>query len=440
MPRFSVWIALGLLSIPLLGSADDWPQWQGPMRDGIWRETGIIRDFSAGEPKVTWRAEVAGGYSGPAISEGRVFLTDYVREEGDAVPNSDARNVLKGIERILCFDEMTGKLIWKHEYSRGYNISYPAGPRATPTVDGDHVYTLGAEGDLICLRVTNGEVIWSSNLAEEYNTKTPIWGYAAHPLIVGTKLICLAGGKGSAAVALDKTTGQEIWRALTTKDIGYSPPTIIEAGGVSQLLIWHSESLNSLNPKNGELYWSEALKPDYQMSIAPPLLSKDVLYVAAIKNKSMALRLDADRPAATLMWKGGTRAGVAPSHCPVVADSVDPDYVYGVDRGGLRCIKLSDGKHQWETFDLMANKRSSSAGTIFITQNGDRFFLFSETGQLSIAKLSPIKFEEIGRSEPLLEPTHNSGRRRVVWSAPAYANKAMFVRNDKELIRVSLAE
>ena len=105
MPRFSVWIALGLLSIPLLGSADDWPQWQGPMRDGIWRETGIIRDFSAGEPKVTWRAEVAGGYSGPAISEGRVFLTDYVREEGDAVPNSDARNVLKGIERILCFDE-----------------------------------------------------------------------------------------------------------------------------------------------------------------------------------------------------------------------------------------------------------------------------------------------------------------------------------------------
>ena len=126
--------------------ADDWPQWQGPKRDGVWREGGIISDFSAGAPKVTWRAKVAGGYSGPAVAHGRVILTDYVRQQGDSSPSPNVRNQLLGTERVLCFDEQSGDLIWKHEYQRPYNISYAAGPRATPLVDGDRVYVLGAEG------------------------------------------------------------------------------------------------------------------------------------------------------------------------------------------------------------------------------------------------------------------------------------------------------
>jgi len=237
----------------------------------------------------------------------------------------------------------------------------------------------------------------------------------------------------------DKMTGNEIWKALTTPDIGYAPPTLIEHGGKQQLLIWHSKSLNSLNPKTGEVYWSEKIEADYGMSIAPPLKVNDWLYVGAIKDKSMALQLDATKPKATVVWRGNKKLGVGPSHCPVVPDPKNPDYIYGVDRGSLRCVKLSTGERVWETFELMKDrKRWSNAGTIFLNQIEDRFFLFSETGELAIGTLSPEGYKEIDRTKPLLATTHNAFGRDVLWSAPAYANGAMFVRNDKELIRVSL--
>ena len=395
--------------------------------------------FAEGGPTISWRAPVAGGYAGPSVSQGRVFVSDYVRREGDPTPSPDVRNSLEGTERLLCLDENTGKLIWKYEYERPYQIAYPAGPRATPLVDEDYVYLLGAEGDLTCLNVANGNLVWKKNLPESYETKSPDWGYAGHPLIHDNMLYTLAGGEGSAVVALDKETGVEVWRALSTPDIGYAPPTLIQAGGRLQLLIWHAASLNSLDPKSGKPYWSEKLKPDYNMSIAPPLHVGDWLYVGAIKDKSMALRLDPNAPRATQVWKGSRKLGVGPSHCPIVADPRHPDYIYGVDRGSLRCVKLSTGERIWETFELMDNKeRWSSAGTIFITPQADRFFLFSETGELAIAHLSPGGYEEIDRTGPLLETTHDAFGRGVVWSPPAFANRAMFVRNDNELIRVSL--
>ena len=421
-------------------SADDWPQWQGPQRDGIWREAGIVRDFSAGSPPVVWRAEVAGGYSGPAVADGRVFLTDYLRSEGDASPDPDKRNELLGTERVLCLNAATGKEIWKHEYSRPYNISYPAGPRATPLVDDDRVYTLGAEGDLKCFKVADGEVVWERNLASDYNTKAPIWGYSAHPLIVGDMIVSLVGGEGSAAVAFDKHTGKEVWRSLSTPDIGYAPPTLIEAAGTSQLLIWHSKSLNSIDPATGKPYWSVPLEPDYNMSIAPPQKSAQWLYVGGIKNKSMVVKLgEGSKPWAKTVWRGKNGVGVAPSHCPIVVDASNADYIYGVDRGGVRCVKLDTGEHIWEDFSLMPNNRIANAGTVFITRNRDRYFLLSDTGELAIARLSPAGYEELDRVGPILEPTHDAFGRMVLWSAPAYANKSMFVRNDKELIRVSLS-
>lgn len=437
----TILVQLAFLLLTLTAQADEWPQWQGPQRDGVWRESGILNSFPSDGPEVTWRTPVAGGYSGPAVADGRVFLADYVFEKGDASPSPDKRNTLEGTERLLCLEERTGNLLWKHEYKRPYKISYPAGPRATPLVDGSFVYMLGAEGDLTCLKVANGEVAWTKNLAETYSTDSPIWGFAAHPLIHDKYLYTLAGGEGSAVVALDKGTGEEIWRALSTTNIGYAPPTMIEAGGKLQLLIWHSQSLNSLSPETGEVYWTENLEPDYGMSIAPPMRSGDWLYVGAIKDKSMALKLDPTAPGAAMVWKGNNKTGVGPSHCPIVPDPRHPEYAYGVDRGSLRCIKLSDGERVWETFELMKNKkRWSNAGTIFITPHEDRFFLFSETGELAIANLSPDGYQEIDRTKPLLTPTHDAFGRKVLWSPPAYANKAMFVRNDEELIRVSLSE
>ena len=206
------------------------------------------------------------------------------------------------------------------------------------------------------------------------------------------------------------------------------------------MLIWHATSLNSLDPESGQLYWSEPLKPDYGMSIIPPQKANDLLFVGAIMNKSMLLRLAQDRPAAEVVWIGKKGRGMGPSHSPTFVDPHDPEHMYGVDRGGeLCCVKLVTGEQLWTTYALMGSKRRTNPGTAFLVKSGDRFLIASETGELIIAKLSPRGYEEISRSKPLLEATHNAFGRAVVWSPPAFANGGMFWRNDKELIRVSLS-
>src|SRR5262249_15098833 len=148
-----------------------------------------------GGPKVLWRVGIAGGYAGPAVANGKVYVTDFststdVRKASDP----QKRPKLTGKERVHCLDARTGKEIWKHEYDCTYGISSPAGPRCTPTVDGGRVYTLGAVGNLVCLDADKGSVIWSKDLPKEYKTPTPMWGFAGHPLVDGKKLICLVGG------------------------------------------------------------------------------------------------------------------------------------------------------------------------------------------------------------------------------------------------------
>ena len=173
-----------------IASADDWPQWMGPGRDNVWRESGIIDRFPEGGPKILWRTPVAGGYAGPAVSGGRVFITDYVTSDNVKVDNFQ-RSEFTGSERVHCLNEATGKVLWTHEYPVKYSVSYPAGPRCTPCVDEGLVYTLGAEGHLFCFEIATGDVVWSKHLKPEYKTKAALWGYAAHPLIDGDKLIDL---------------------------------------------------------------------------------------------------------------------------------------------------------------------------------------------------------------------------------------------------------
>lgn len=244
---------VGLLFVCSAASADDWPQWMGPNRDNVWRETGVLSSFPADGPKTLWRTPVAGGYAGPAVSGGRVYVTDYVTKENVKVDNFN-RNKFSGNERVLCLDEATGKVIWQQEYPVTYGMSYPAGPRCTPNVDDGRVYTLGGEGNLYCFDAQDGTVIWNKNLPADYNTKTALWGYAAHPLIDGEKLICVVGGQGSHAVAFDKLTGKEIWRTLTSTEQGYSPPKIIEAGGVRQLILLYPNGVTSVDPETGREY------------------------------------------------------------------------------------------------------------------------------------------------------------------------------------------
>jgi outer membrane protein assembly factor BamB len=429
-----LWAALGLLAIgPARG--EDWPQWLGPRRDSVWRETGIVDRFRSGGPTVKWKVPVAGGYAGPAVADGRVYVADY-QTTGDKTPNPGARNNLDGTERIQCFAAADGKLLWKHEYPCHYNISYAYGPRATPTVSGGKVYLLGAMGDLLCLDAVKGTVLWQKDLKKDYNTTAPMWGFTGHPLVDGQKLICLGGGKGSVAVALDKDTGKELWRALSASEPGYSPPTLIEAGAPRQLLIWHAQAINGLDPETGKVYWSVPLVPDYGMSIMTPRQLGDRLFAGGMGDKSVLLKLAADKPAAEEVWRGSKTTSLAPVN---MTPFLEDGHLYGVDtKGELRCLKLDTGERLWQTYAATTGNRFAQSGTAFLIKNGDRFFIPNEKGDLIIARLSPKGYEEVSRCH-LLEPTSDAFGRQVVWSHPAFANRCVYARNDKELVCVSLA-
>ena len=262
------------LNLAATAIADDWPQYMGPQRDNVWRETGIVKELPAAGPKVVWRVPVAGGYAGPSIAAGKVYIADYVTTDNVKVANFE-RKESSGTERVLCLDEATGNEIWHHEYPVKYTVSYPAGPRCVPNVHDGKVYTLGAEGDLLCLDAATGKVIWSKNLPQEYHTKTALWGYAGHPLIDGKKLIVIAGGEGSFVVAFDKDTGAELWRGLTSPEQGYASPEIIEHGGKRQLILLRPDAVTSLDPETGHEYWSTPYKSDANLvSMCPDLVAR----------------------------------------------------------------------------------------------------------------------------------------------------------------------
>lgn len=424
--------------------ADDWPQWLGPKRDGVWRETGILDKFPKDGPKFRWRTPIGMGYAGPAVANGRVYVTDRVLPEGATNPKSGfSKSKLGGKERVLCLNESDGKIVWKHEYDCVYQIGYPAGPRTTPLVHSDKVYTLGAMGDLLCLEAATGKVVWSKNFMKDYDASAQVWGFCGHPLIDGDKLICLVGGPGSIAVAFHKDTGKELWRALSGLEQGYCPPTLIEAGGKRQLIIWDPQAVNSLDPETGKTYWTQPFRLRSGLSIPTPVKAGDLLFVTSFYNGPLMLKLDAGKPAATVAWKGKGRGensqetdglhSIMPT--PVIKDG----YIYGVcSYGQLRCLKVDTGERVWETFKATGGDEVRW-GNAFLIPQGDRYFIFNEKGDLIIARLSPKGYEEIDKAH-IVDPTNfMANGRAVVWVHPAFANKCMYVRNDKEIVCVSLA-
>lgn len=414
-------------------AADDWPHFLGPRMNSEWPESGLIETFPAEGPPVMWRQKIATGYGGPAVSQGRVVVMDYVIRGGDPTPNPARRNQLQGVERVLCLDAATGQELWKVEYDEAYHISYPGGPRCTPTIDGDHVYTLGAEGRLMCLRLKDGSEAWSRRLKDDFKlAEAPFWGYSSHLLVHGDLVYSLVGGAGSVVVAFNKHTGAETWRALTADEPGYCPPVLIRRNAIAQLIVWTPADINGLDPQTGELHWSFPLTPQYGMSIAPPRLEGDYLFASGIGAASILIRLHQDRPTAELIWNG---KGFNTSFSPIYSAE---GYAYGVDQGGkLRCIELLTGRRLWETTEPTTGERPANSGSGFIVRNGDRFFIAGENGVLTIARMTPEKYETISAAR-LLEPTQDSFGRPVVWCQPAFANGCVYWRNDREIICVSL--
>ena len=242
-------VVVGVWALFTMGAAleaDDWPQWRGADRLGVWAETGIV-DQLPDQLRVAWRVPIGSGYSGPAVADGRVFVTDWAED-----PQS---RTMDGTERALALDELTGEVLWTREWPTTYRMlqaSYAIGPRATPTVDGDRVYVVGATGTLLCLDSATGELMWRTDYVEDYGTFVPTWGISSAPLVDGDRLIAVVGGEPDAlVVAFDKHTGDELWRVLqVVGELGYGQPVIYEAGGVRQLIVWHPGALVALESGN----------------------------------------------------------------------------------------------------------------------------------------------------------------------------------------------
>ena len=425
-------------------SAEDWPQWRGAERLAVWTETGIVEELPD-ELLVRWRTPVRSGYSGPAVADGRVFITDWQED-----PES---RTLDGSERVLALDEETGEVLWTHEWPTSYrmlSIAYAIGPRATPTVDGDRVYVVGGTGRLFCLDVETGDILWQKDYIAEYDTSVPVWGIVSAPLVDGERLITVVGGEPDALViAFNKHTGEEIWRAIETgTEMGYGQPVIYEAGGVRQLIVWHPAALASLNPETGELYWEQPWDVAMGVTVPTPVRSGDYLLVSQFFAGSMMVRLNQDRPAATHLWQGQSRSELKGEtdtiHAMVTTPIIIGDHVYGIDSyGELRALDARTGERIWESGEMTPQERWSTA---FFVQHEDRWFVNNEDGDLILAQFTPEGYVELDRTQ-LIQPTSTSGTRtphgriaaRIVnWSHPAYANGHIIHRNDREIIRASL--
>lgn len=422
--------------------ADDWKGWMGDNRDGVYRETGIINEITSEGLRVKWRKAIGSGYAGPSVSENRVFVFDYEKQSGDAFNDPGERASVQGSERITAFNGSSGEILWQHTYECNYSISYPAGPRCTPTIDGKNIYTLGAEGDLRCLRVDDGTLLWHFNLKERFGIEAPLWGFASHPLIVNDLLYTAVGGTGQGVVAFDKNTGEVRWKSLDAKS-SYCPLTLISIDQQPQLICFHPNGVSSLNPNNGAIFWTIPIQPDYEMSIASPVVEGNRMFASSIRTEAVMLQLTNNgKPQVQELWRGEPKNAV---HCANSTPLFVNGVVYGTDcnDGNLVAVDAQNGSQLWTTFQPTKpdETRYIRHGTAFITRVGDsnRYFLMSESGDLIIAELSAEEYQEKGRFH-VLEPTSECFGRSVVWSHPAYAQKTLFARNDKEIVAVSLAQ
>lgn len=416
---------LAVAIVLALAEEDDWPQWGGPQRDLVWREKGIVKTLSGPGllPRV-WSTPIGAGYTGPAVAVGKVYVTDLVDKH----------------ERVLCLDAASGKILWTHAYPVEYSIQYPAGPRATPVIDGTRVYVYGAMGDLFCLNTDDGKVVWKRNTVAEFGGNHPTWGRAASPLVDGDQLITLAGGlQGALIVSFDKATGKELWRAIDDPEVGYCPPVIFRFGETRQLIVWHPRAVSSLDPATGKVLWEIPFRIRSGLTVPMPRQVGNRLFVTAFYNGPMMIEVAPDGKGASVVWKGQSDSELKTDglHSIMPTPWVTETHIYGIcSYGQLRCLDAKTGKRIWETREATGNGRWWNA---FIIPHEDRFFIHNEQGDLIVAALSPEGYKEISRAK-LVEPTRPVQNRMTIWSHPAFALKSVFARNDKEIVRVDLSE
>lgn len=402
-------LAILLLAASLAAAAGDWPQWRGPERRGISNETGWHAPWPTAGPPQLWEAQLGDGYTAVSIADGRLFALGNRRQQG------------RDADTVYCLDAETGEERWRFSYAcrRG---SFK-GPRVAPTIDGDRVYSLSREGDLFCFLAADGKVLWRRQLAREYRLKRQRHGMSCHPLVVGRLLIIEIGAPNAAVVALDKTDGQEVWRAGNEK-LGYSSPVVYQRGGRSELAVLTGTALLGLDAEKGKQLWRYPWAPAYQCAIATPIVADNRIFISSgYKTGSAMLQLGEGEPRE--VWKN--RVLLTQYNTPVLIDG----RLYGFHGNEsskpagqfLKCVDLADGREIW---------RQGGFGKAALMAADGKLIILSEDGQLVVAEASAAGYREFNRAQVV---------EKRCWTMPVLADGKVYCRNEKgHLVCIGVAQ
>ena len=372
-----------------LAQAADWPQWRGPNNDGISNETGWSTQWGEGGPKQLFKLNVGIGCSSVAVSKGRLYTMGNTN-------NTDT---------VWCIDAATGKEVWKQSYPCPLDPNmFEGGPGATPTVDGDRVYTLSRSGDLHCLDAASGKVVWRKHLVNDLGGKPPKWGYAGSPLVLGKWVIVDAGAPGAATVAFDKATGGIVWKN-GDEEAAYSSPLAFESGGKKYLAVFDAFGLVIREADGGNTAAKQEWKTNYDINAATPIVSGDKVFVASGYGKGGAqfqfagselkyvwqTKKMRNQLSTSVLWRG---------------------YLYGFDESKLNCLDFANGDVKWTKDDLGKGSLMLADGKLIIQ---------SEKGDIVIAAAAPDGFKELARAKVLDQRC---------WVVPVLANGRIYCKNN----------
>ena len=403
---------------PVLFDGEEWPRWRGVRGDGTWNGPNLPENWPDGGLPTLWRREIGSGYSGVAVSGGLVYTMDYRSEPIEQ-------------ERLVCLDARTGDEKWAYVYGVAYgDLAYGSGPRVTPTVSDGRVYSMGALGHTFCLDSATGEKVWEVNAAKKFNATTPLWGFCSAPLIYENTVILHLGGQPDASVvALDRATGSEKWRSLADP-AGYATPIIVRAGGVDQLILWTPTNINSVDPRNGSVYWSVPFEVHNGVSITTPIFRENIVLVSGYWEGSKAIRLGATPGVVEEAWSDRRNL-----RSLMAQGLYQSGYAYLLDkRNGLTCFEMRTGEKQWTDGNRMTPKGRNPQATMVQLAGTDRALVLNSEGDLIQMRLNPERYDEIGRVN-IIRP---AGPSQPIWAHPGYAGRCVYARSDAEIVCVAL--
>jgi outer membrane protein assembly factor BamB len=349
----------------------DWPQWRGPERNGVSKDTGLIKQWPSSGPQKAWSISSLGeGYGSLATKGDRIFVQG----------TSGSGSV------VFCLNRADGKTAWAATLGQKVNEGRGNGPRSTPTVDDNRVYALTENGDLVCLNASNGSPVWRKNILKEFGGSNPGWLISESPLIDGASVIVTPGGRGAGMVALDKMTGKEIWRTKDLSDeAAYSSCIAADIGGVRTIMNFTSRAAVGVRASDGKLMWSHSSPANGTANCATPVFADDkAFFTSGYGTGGALLGLSAQGGEVKAKELYFTK-DMKNHHGGVVLVN---GYLYGFSDSILTCIEFATGKKMWV---------NRSVGKGSLTYADGMLYLFSENNVVGLAEATPSAYVEKGR-------------------------------------------